>query len=193
MKNLPITITLLFFSALMSLKASADDYQSVQTRVSQSNMFFTHESSGNDFYSGIGIGTTFTFNESDFGLNLSTSLSNAKVMTDLGFEERFMAWEGHVKVGYFSNFSLYGEFGFDIGELLNPDFRQIDDILFDAIGLNDEPENLGKSIDSYVGIGAGLNMGRLNISAFSRIRDIDSEYWQARNDTFTGLQFTYRF
>lgn len=191
MKITTLLLTLTAF--LLSTSSFAETYPEYQSNSADTSVFFTFETSAQDHFLGIGIGTTFISEETNFGVNLSTSLSNAKVMTDLGFEEDFVAWEGHVKVGYFSGFSIYAEMGFDIGELLSPDFRQIDDLFFDAIGLDDDEVRFEKEIDSYIGIGAGFNFGELNISAFSRVRNINSDYWEATNDTFTGIQFSINF
>ena len=186
-----VFITLLL--AIFSTVVYGNDFEPRPAQQSDSGIYYSFESSAGDHYSGIGFATTFKSEESHFGINLATSLSEASVMTDLGFNEHFLAWEGHVKIGYFSKFSVYGEFGFDIGELLSPDFRQIDDIIFDALVEDEDRESHGRDIDTYVGIGAGINLGKLNISAFSRVRDINSEYWQAENDVFTGVQFSISF
>ena len=53
--------------------------------------------------------------------------------------------------------------------------------------------NDGNNISGIVGIGAGVKFDHLQIEAFTRLRQIDGEYWKAENQAFTGAKLSVVF
>lgn len=147
-------------------------------------IFHSYESNGADSISSLGVGVTVKSNNSHLGLQLNTSIANAELMATDGYIEEYNAWEASVKLGYFSTLSLYIEGGIDLSEALSYDLRY-----------NDYEREYGyaDNVDSYVGVGAGLRLGILQLDYFVRLRAIDSEYWQAESEVFSGLQISLNF
>ena len=163
---------------VLSGTAVAHDY-------SGPRFFFSHESSGEDTITSIGTGITIVNSESNLGFQLNTSIANAEVLSDDGYIEDYFAWEGSVKVGLFSNISIYGEAGIDLSELLFDDYRH-DRHDYYYTRYSDD-------IDAYLGFGAGVQLGPLKVEAYSRVREIDSLYWEAQSENFSGVQFSLNF
>ena len=167
-------------------KHSHKSYKDVDTSI-----FYTYESNGDDYIAGIGAGITFVDEGSKLGFGFTTSLNNAEVRTEYGYIEDYVSWEGAIKFGYFSNVSVYGEVGVDLAELLFHDLRY-DDHDHDHHH-HDDDYHYDDHIDGYVGVGAGIKLGGLKVEAFSRLREVDSKYWEAESDVFTGVQFSLNF
>ena len=49
------------------------------------------------------------------------------------------------------------------------------------------------NIDGYVGVGAGIKFEHVQIEAFTRLRQIDGEYWKAENQAFAGVKLSLVF
>ncbi|WP_444995121.1 hypothetical protein [Aliikangiella sp. IMCC44359] len=147
------------------------------------SLFASYESNGRDYISGVGASVLLKDDFTHFGAQLSTSLNYAEVTSTDGYLEDFVSWEAAIKFGYFSKLSLYGEVGIDLAEIMFYDLRYDDDY-------HDHYED---NVDMYVGIGAGINAGPLSIEAFSRLREIDSRYWEAESEVFSGVRFSINF
>lgn len=155
---------------------------------SSARFFTSYESNGHDFIQGIGTGFTFKDSKSKLGFQLNTSLNYAEVTATDGYLEDFFAWQGSVKLGLFSDISVYVEAGVDLTELF------FDDLRYDHDDYHDEYyDDYHDNIDAFVGIGAGLKAGPLKIELFSRLREIDSRYWEAEAEVFNGVQFSINF
>jgi hypothetical protein len=178
------TITIIILFSLISTQALAN-HNSSNIKQGSSRIFTSYETSGQDYIYGIGIGKTFKLKNSDFGYQLNTSLNWAEVTATDGFIEEYIAWQGAVKLGLFSTISVYAEFGIDLSEALFGDFRYDDD--------DYRYDYYTDDIDAFVGIGAGFKAGPIKIEAISRLREIDSRYWEAREEVFTGMQFSINF
>ena len=194
-KKLPtfITIGLILLGTLDLANAdSGFQYDHYQTKSFSSKnsfkTFYTYESNSvDDYITGIGIGFNTTNKHSKFGIELTTTLNNASVLTTDGFIEEFSAWEGSIRYGYFSDAFVYAEVGIDLTELLFKDIRN------DNNFFRQESDNNSEQIDAFIGIGAGINIGKVKLEGFTRLREIDSPYWQADSNLFTGVQFSIRF
>lgn len=148
-------------------------------------LFSTYEANGEDYIEGVGIGFTTKNPDTKLGFEFSTSFNNAVVTATDGYIEDYFAWQGSAKIGLFSNISVYAELGVDLTELFFHDLRyDVHD------GFNDEYQD---DIDTFVGVGAGLKAGPLQIEAFTRLREIDSQYWEAEAEVFTGAQLSISF
>lgn len=156
------------------------EFNKVSTRV-----FTSYESNGEDYIQGIGSGITFKNPRTNLGFQFNTSLNYAEVLATDGYLEDFFAWQGAMKVGVFSKLSFYVEAGIDLTELFFDDLRYDDH--------DDYYDDYHDDIDSFVGIGAGIQAGPVKIEAFTRLREIDSRYWEADSEVFTGLQFSLNF
>ena len=148
-------------------------------------LFSTYEASGTDYIEGVGIGFTTKNPDTKLGFEFSTSINNAEVRATDGYIEDYFAWQGSAKVGLFSNISIYAELGVDLTELFFHDLRyDVHDEYYDEYQ---------DDIDAFVGVGAGLKAGPLQIEAFTRLREIDSRYWEAESEVFTGAQLSISF
>ncbi|TQV75032.1 hypothetical protein FLL45_08815 [Aliikangiella marina] len=153
-------------------------------------LYYTYEANGDDYIYGVGISLTYTDPETDLGFVVTTSLNDATVTAFDGIEENYAAWEAGLKFGIFSNISLYGEVGIDLSELLFHDLRYHYNDCFRCGGYYDEYHD---DIDAYVGFGAGVNVGPFKVEGFTRYREIDSRYWEARSEQFSGFQVSINF
>jgi len=162
---------------LFSTLSQASDDVSVRA-------FYSYESNGADYFSSVGVGTTFKNSETNLGIQINTSLGTAEVIAQDGYIEDFVSWEGGVKLGYFSNLSLYVEGGIDLSELFFHDLRYDD--YEHEYGYEDD-------LDAYLGAGVGFRAGAIQIDGFVRMREIDSRYWEARSESFSGVQISLNF
>ena len=187
-KTSPLKLLALLCFGLLAFTSSAyadhdnysNDYNNASVR-----LFSTYEANGKDYIEGIGIGFTTKNPDTKLGFEFSTSINNAEVMATDGFIENYFAWQGSAKVGLFSNISVYAELGVDLTELLFHDLRY---------DVHDEYYNeYQDDIDAFVGVGAGLKAGPLQFEAFTRLREIDSRYWEAESEVFTGAQLSISF
>jgi hypothetical protein len=158
----------------------SNDYENASVR-----LFSTYEANGTDYIEGIGIGFTTRNPDTKLGFEFSTSINNAEVTATDGYIEDYFAWQGSAKVGLFSNISIYAELGVDLTELFFHDLR------YDVH--NENYDGYQDDVDAFVGVGAGLKAGPLQIEAFSRLREIDSQYWEAESEVFTGAQLSISF
>ena len=182
------SIALLSFT-FFSLATSAHGNDSMSYDDASVRLFSTYESNGKDFIEGVGIGLTLKSSDSNLGFQLNTSLNNAEVRATDGYIEDYFAWQGSVKFGLFSKVSLYLEAGVDLTELIFHDFRYDDHDYYD----DHNNEHYEDDIDVFVGVGAGIELGRLKLEGFTRLREIDSKYWEAESEVFTGIQFSINF
>lgn len=185
-----------FIMLLSSLPALASHKTNSIHSNSNSNvrLFYTHESNNNDHIYGFGTGLRFTYADSSFGYELNTSLNAAEITTEQGYVEDFIAWQGSIKAGYFSDVSFYVEAGIDLTELFFSDWRDDDhhDFHFD-FGDSSAHYHDSENLDSFIGLGGGIKAGPIKFEAFSRWREIDSLYWEAEADVFTGIQVSINF
>lgn len=178
MKKTLLTIAILANAAFLASPTEAHESNKAQ-------VFYSYESNGDDYIAGVGIGYSFVNSETNIGYQLTTSLSNAEVIATDGLVEDYFAWEGGIKFGLFSNISIYAEAGIDLTELLFHDLRyDHHDFYYDEYHDN---------VDMYLGVGAGIQAGPIRITAFSRTREVDSKYWEAESEVFSGIQFSLNF
>jgi hypothetical protein len=177
-------LTLLGF-ALLSFISSAHGNPSNVHEDTSIRLFSTYEANGRDYIEGIGVGFTTKNPDTNLGFELNTSFNNAEVRATDGYIEDYFAWQGSAKFGFFSNFSIYAELGLDLTELIFHDLRYDHHVEY----YDDYHDN----IDAFVGVGAGVKAGPLKFEAFSRLREIDSRYWEAEAEVFTGAQLSISF
>lgn len=176
-------------------------FASVASHESGPSLFYKTESYGKNKISSVGTSILITGNESSLGLALNTSVGAAEVYDDYGYLQEYLAWEGGIKVGYFSKVFFYAEAGVDLGELIFDDRDEDEHFYFEDEHhhYNDDyydyvsSYNDDNHVDAYVGVGAGINLGRLQIEAFSRVRNIDGIDWDAPQHTYSGVQFSLKF
>ena len=48
-------------------------------------------------------------------------------------------------------------------------------------------------LDAYVGFGIGFGSEVFQLNLFVRAREIDSKYWEAESDVFSGAQLSVNF
>lgn len=181
-RNTSLSVLSLLGFCLISFITSAHGDHSNHNNEASVRLFTTYETNGRDYIEGIGVGFATINPDTKLGFEFSTSFNNAEVRATDGYIENYFAWQGSAKFGLFSNLSVYAELGLDLTELIFHDLRYgYQD------GYYDEYHD---DIDAFVGVGAGLKAGPLNIEAFSRLREIDSRYWEAESEVFTGLQLS---
>ncbi len=127
----------------------------------------------------------FTDPRTKLGYQLGTGLSAAEITDFDGYVDHYTAWEGNVRVGLFSEVSIYLEAGIDIGELL-----VIDDHHDHYHSPYDDHHN---EVDNYFGAGFGLSQEHIDIRVFSRYRYIDGSNLHDNQDVFTGVEFSLHF
>ena len=171
-------------------------------------IYISQETNNTDTIQSVGMTFLFTDYRSNLGGGFDFSIGRGEVMTENGHEEDYIAWELGLKFGYFSKLFVYGELGFDLGELLTSDdhdddhydgsfhFGDYDDDHYDHqhshYNCHDNYHD-DKSIDAYVGIAAGIDLGHFQVTAFSRLRKIDSEHWTIEENLFTGVKLSLSF
>jgi len=177
-----VFVVLLFGTFILSGKDAAADEQL------NGRIFYSYESNGGDYISAIGIGTTQKDNHTNLGFQLNTSLGYAEVIAEDGYLEEYTSWEASVRLGYFSNLSVFVEFGVDLAEALFEDYRYDNDdhCHYEEYCYEDD-------VDAYVGVGAGIKAGSLQVDGFVRAREIDSRYWEAESEVFSGVQISVNF
>ncbi len=172
-----ISITTLTLSAAFSVNASAE-----------TSIFYNHEFNGPDTIRSLGFGNTSIDPHNHLGFGFSSSFNYANVTTKEYRTEEYFAWEASAKFGYFSQISLYAEAGIDLTELMFGDFRvNVDNTEFHY------GDNNSDKVDTFFGIAAGYSMEVLKVELMTRWRNIDSEYWEAESEVFTGISFSLNF
>jgi hypothetical protein len=168
------------------------------------SVYAVSENNLNDSIVGFGVSTLHKINNSNVGIAVDSSLSNAEVVDTYGYEQSYLAWEVGAKVGYFSTLFIYAEFGFDFGELAfqdrDEDVYYYEDSYEDSyyyddfdIDIRPDREDYSNDIDAYLGLGTGVDFGHVQLTAFARYRQIDGEFWKANNQTFTGIKTSISF
>lgn len=167
---------------------------------SKFGLFVKNEINGDDHISGIGAEMWFTGKNSNFGAAILTSIGHAAVTDREKEQHDYLAWEAGLKLGYFSDIFAYAEVGFDIGELVLQDRNGDDEYRTyhgdednDFVATNRRRYDDANNIDGYVGVGAGIKFEHIQIEAFTRLRQIDGEYWKADNQAFTGAKLSVVF
>lgn len=185
-----ITTTLILFFCAFSCVA--------QDKVS---IFITNEYQSEDQIIGVGVSGLLKSSESNFGVEILSSISTAEVIDTKGFNQDYIAWEVGAKFGYFSKVFIYAEVGFDFGELVlqsRGEDSEYDDqdrnIEIDFADFIDRSlDDQANDIDGYIGVGAGYDFGHFQLEAFTRYRQIDGEYWKADNQVFVGIRASVSF
>ncbi len=167
--------------------------------------FIKNEMSGDDYINGVGTEVWLLNEETHIGVALNSSIGTAHVADTYNFKHSYVAWDMGIKFGYFSDIFVYGELGFDLGELILHDRDEDDydeyedshdfvDYIVDVF-IDDFYDNYGgtNDIDTYIGAGVGIKFDNVIIEAFSLYRQIDGEYWKANNQNFSGLKLTVTF
>lgn len=183
MKNFPVR---LFIPLIVVCLVSVSSSSSANER--SGRLFYSYESNGADYISSVGIGTTQKYAGSNLGFQLNTSLGYAEVLAEDGYLEEFTSWEASARFGYFSNISVFVEFGIDLAEALFEDFRYDNDdhCHYDEYCYQDD-------VDGFIGVGAGVKAGPIQVDGFVRAREIDSRYWEAESEVFSGIQVSLNF
>ena len=136
-------------------------------------------------------------------LALLTSLSTFQAKQKLGGDNiGFSNLDTSLRLGRFDDVSLYGEIGVALDELV---FDEEEEVYYDSYG--DRHQSSGP-IDWFAGVGAGLQLDFLHISAFARyryLRSLEQEYhssvlWQqgylpmpSPHQWFAGVELSIRF
>lgn len=201
--KLIVAASLVMFSAY---GIAGTDRHAPKTNISSDvSLYYKNESNGDNQFTGFGTSILIKNERSHLGASFNTSVNNAEVIDNTGHFQEFIAWEAGVKLGYFSNVFFYGEAGFDLGEFIFDDRNEtVEEYIYsgyDDFGHYYEEvetyyvdyDNDDNKIDAYVGIGAGIHLGNLTLEAFSRVRQIDGDYWAAPNTTYSGIQVSYTF
>ncbi len=167
--------------------------------------FIKNEMSGDDYINGVGTEVWLLNEETHIGVALNSSIGTAHVADTYNFKHSYVAWDMGIKFGYFSDIFVYGELGFDLGELIlhdrdEDDYDEYEDSydfvdFIDDVFIDDSYDNYDDTndIDTYIGAGVGIKFDNVIIEAFSRYRQIDGEYWKANNQNFSGLKLTVTF
>jgi len=162
-------------------------------------IFLHHDANESDHYSTIGVEIIHRNINSYLGFAVNSTIGYARVSDTNNYEHGFIAWEGGIKLGYFSDFSLYAEFGVDLAELALND-RSDDDYQHNNKRYNTDFENDNfdhrdsqNDIDGYIGIGSSLMIEQIKITGFIRFREISGHNWQAENNTFSGIELAVVF
>ena len=168
-------ISILF--ALIALTAPVQADHQLKPR-----LFYSFESNHMDQIQGIGLEYIAVNKPTNLGIGLTSSINVAEVISQSGYTENYMAIEASLKVGYFSDVSLFAEIGYDLGEDFIYDDKEDDHYNHDYHQHN--------RIDSYLGIGIGIKLNKVTLESFARYRNIDSDYWHAENSAFYGLRIS---
>ena len=162
-------------------------------------IYLHHDANESDYYSSIGTEVIHRQFNSYLGFSVTSSLGYAQVTDTNNYQHSFISWEGGMKFGYFSDFSLYAEFGVDLLELAFND-RSDDDYPHnnkryntDFENDNFEYRNTDNDIDGYVGFGSSFMIDHIKVTGFVRFREISGYNWQAENNTFTGIELAVVF
>ncbi len=175
---------------------------SISTYANKSNdytVYLHHDSNESDHYSSIGVEIIQRQVNSYLGFSVNSSLGYAQVIDKLNYQHNFIAWEAGMKFGYFADFSLYAEFGVDLAELAFND-RSDDDYThskkdyyttFENDNFDDHYSD--NNVDGYIGIGSSFMIEQIKVTGFIRFREISGHNWQAKNNTFSGIELALVF
>jgi hypothetical protein len=158
-----------------------------------------HATNDSDYYSSVGVEVIHRKLNSYLGFSVNSSIGYARVTDTFDYQHGFIAWEGGIKIGYFSNFSLYAEFGVDLLELAFND-RSDDDYSYNDKRYSTDFENDNfdhhyndNDSDGYIGIGSSMMIEQIKVTAFVRFREISGYNWQAKNYAFSGIELAVVF
>lgn len=168
------------------------------------SIYIMNEQNGHDYIRGFGVSSLHKYRSNDIGVGIDMSLSKAEIYTGKHSSQEYIAWELGGKVGYFSDIFFYGEFGFDFGELV---FQDRDEEVYDVHYCDNEAllcNNFNYSysrdgyddsndIDIYLGLGGGIDFGPVKLTAYSRYRQVDGEYWTSEGRFFSGVKLALSF
>ena len=184
------------FFFLVSLSSVAQASDSV-------GFFLKNEFNDDDYIAGVGVEAWLVNDSTHIGVSVNSSIGQAEVADTYEIQHSYFSWDLGIKFGYFNDFFIYAELGFDLGELILSG-RHEDDYednelefseLFGAVLLDDFYDNYDQSndIDAYVGAGLGMKFDKLMIEGFMRYRQIDGEFWKANNQAYSGVKATITF
>jgi hypothetical protein len=189
MKKIIIFICLNLIFSFYSYANKSNDYI----------IFIKHSTNDSDYYSSVGVELIHRELNSNLGFSLNSSIGHAQVTDTFDYQNDFIAWEAGIKIGYFSDISLYAEFGVDLLELAFND-RSDDDYSDNKNTYNTGFENdnfdhrhTNNNIDGYVGFGSSILLEQIKATAFVRYREISGYDWQAKNHTFSGIELAIVF
>lgn len=198
-KTMKITMTKWLLAALL-IAAFITTFTASAFESPRFGFFIKNEVNDNSYISGIGAEMWLTNRESNFGVAVLTSIGYAEVTGRDNNEHNYLAWEAGLKLGYFSDVFAYAEVGFDLGELAFQDRDEDDELGIHYVNddnnfveVNRRRYDGANNIDGYIGVGAGLKFDHLQIEAFTRLRQIDGEFWKADNQAFTGAKLSVVF
>lgn len=169
-------------SALLILLTSCS-FANASDRVT---IFAKQEFNDTDRISGVGLSGIIGTHHTQFKTEVITSLNSINVLNEFGYEEDYLGLDLGMRFGYFSDIFVYVEGGFDVFEAILKSHD--DEPLFDPY--DDYGSN---TLDGYASIGGGLQTGNLRIEGFMKARQINAEYWQARENLFYGVQLSIVF
>jgi len=149
-------------------------------------VFVKSESHNKDTLSSIGISALFKNPRTNFGLKVNTAIGTADIHDDTLYKQEYLSWEAGIKIGYFSKLFFYGELGVDLAEFILHDRD-------DEYESYDRHHHHDNDVDGYIGMGAGINFGKVQLEAFTRLRQIDSDGWKAQHFTYSGVQLSLSF
>lgn len=168
------------------------------------SIFVHRDSNESDYYSSVGVEIVHKSLGSNLGFAFNSSLGYAEVADTYNQQHSFLALEGGMKIGYFSDFSLYLEFGVDLLELAFSD-RDDDEYTYSKRSYDKEFENdhfehdhyhhwnSENNIDGYIGIGSSVIIEHIKITGFIRLREISGYNWDAKNIAFSGVELALVF
>ena len=160
------------------------------------SLFIKSEFNDTDSIYAIGASVLIKDNTSNIGISINSSIGPATVNDQDGFKQDYIAWEGGVKFGYFSDIFVYAEAGLDLAEFILDDRDEED---YEHFHYNDHHEHghneyeESNDIDAYIGVGVGINFGHVQLETFARLRQIDGQHWKADNNVYSGIQASLSF
>jgi hypothetical protein len=176
------------------------NFESVAFESPHFGFFVKHEVNGDNYIAGVGSEIWLVNSSSNFGASFLTSIGQAQAIDVNGQEHDYVAWELGMKLGYFSDVFAYAEVGFDLGELAFQDRDEDGDYRIyqgqgdsDFVIANRSHYDDANNIDGYIGIGAGFKFSQLQIEAFTRLRQVDGEFWKADNQAYAGAKLSVVF
>ncbi len=134
---------------------------------------------------GAGFNPTFRL-AGIFGVNSIESKENGN--------ESYASCEAGIGFRLGSKFYISGEIGFDLLEfaalvLLN----KSDDDEDEEDTTDEEDRYISVDVDHYISIGAGMNLGKVDVQAISRYRRISGYSLEDKNVWFSGIEVGFKF
>lgn len=160
-------------------------------RSMSSNVYVKTEWQENDVITSVGADALFSINHSDFAFGYSSALGVAEVSTKKGGVEHYLTWDSGIKFGYFSDLYAYAEMGFDLFEAAAFEFK--DECEDDFSHHHCDAHQGSNDLDAYAGIAIGVDLKPFKLEAFTRLRQIDGDYWESQNHVFGGVMVAISF